>query len=195
FSALAGLVPAALLAQHTLAIHEAVKLHPTEDGALLLLGKSADKVDALKLLEDVPELAASDEDNAIMVRARLGEVAAETALLRAYQAAQDAEERGALALRLGYAATPRLIELLASEIRSAQHYVWNMRSRRSLRVHIVAGLHLAFPTEPVFWKPFFTPNSDAYYEVVEAWLKQHLGTTWPTPRPEFLYEEQAPSGR
>lgn len=189
------LVPASLLAPHSQAIRAAIESFPAEDGAILLLGKTADHVAALALLKRAPELEASNQDNAIMVRARLGDPKAEEALLRAYRDTDKAVERGALALRLGYAATPKMVALLAQEVRSPQYYVWNKLSRRSLRVHVISGLHLVFPTESVFWEPVLTPENDSYYAGIEAWLAKNLGTTWSTPRPEFLYEEAAPTGR
>lgn len=102
---------------------------------------------------------------------------------------------GGIAWRLGYAGTDRLVDLLAQEMRSPETYVWNKRSRRSLRVHIIEGLHLAHPTEPIFWKPFFPPEDDSYYAAIEAWLVDHRGSTWSRPRPPFLYEESAPQAR
>ncbi len=176
------LVPASLLAPHSQAIRAAIESFPSEEGAILLLGKTADRGAGLDLLKRAPELEASNQDNAIMVRARLGDPKAEEALLRAYRDTDKAVERGALALRLGYAATPKMVALLAQEIRSPRHYVWNKLSRRSLRVHVISGLHLAFPTEPVFWEPVLTPENDSYYAGIEAWLAKHLGTTWSTPR-------------
>lgn len=195
FVRLTELVPPSVLAPYSDAIRAAVKRFPTEDGAILLLGKTANRQAAVELLRQTPILESPNQDNAIMVRARLGEVNAEEALLRAYHDTDKAEERGALAVRLGYAATPRMVSLLAQEVRSPQYYVWNKRSRRSLRVHIIAGLHQAFPTESIFWEPFFRPENDSYYEEIEAWLTKHLGTTWSRPRPEFLWEEAAPAGR
>lgn len=192
-TALAGLVPASELEPFTASIHRAAQLYPTADGMLILLGKSADPEQALAILDRTPSLGAADSDNVIMVRARLGDRAAEDALYLAYQDADGAQERGALARRLGYAGTPRLVELLAQEVRSPDHYVWHKQSRRSLRLHVIEGLHLAYPTEPVFWRPYFTPEDDGYYQEVEAWLTANLGTTWKRPRPEFLYEETAPS--
>ena len=135
-----------------------------------------------------------DADNVIMVRARLGDEKAEDALYEAYYGTEGVRQKGELAKRLGYAATERLVAVLADEIRSPDVYLWNQRSRKSLRVHVIEGLHLAFPAEPVFWKPFFRPEDDSYYEAIEVWLVAKLGTTWERERPEFLYQEDAPSG-
>jgi hypothetical protein len=61
-----------------------------------------------------------------------------------------------------------------------------------MRVHIIEGLNRAFPTEPVFWRPFYRPEGDSYYETIENWITENLGVTWDQPRPEFLYQEDAP---
>lgn len=152
FTTLADLVPAASLAPYPDTLHTVVQEYPATDGALLLLGKSSKPAEALALLQSTPALASSSSDDAIMVRARLGEQAAEDSLLQAYRDADDAKQREAVAWRLGYAGTDRLVDLLADEIRSPETYVWNMGLRRSLRVHVIEGLHQAFPTEPIFWK-------------------------------------------
>ena len=67
-----------------------------------------------------------------------------------------------------------------------------MNSRRSLRIYLIEGLHRAFLTEPLFWKPYYKPENDSYYERIEAWLVSHVGAKWTQPRPPFLYEEDAP---
>src|SRR5690606_17421895 len=152
FTTLADLVPAASLAPYPDTLHTVVQEYPATDGALLLLGKSSKPAEALALLQSTPALASSSSDDAIMVRARLGEQVAEDSLLQAYRDADDAKQREAVAWRLGYAGTDRLVDLLADEIRSPETYVWNMGLRRSLRVHVIEGLHQAFPTEPIFWK-------------------------------------------
>jgi len=61
-----------------------------------------------------------------------------------------------------------------------------------MRVHIIEGLHRAFPTEPVFWPPQFKPSDDSYYEAIEKWITDNLGVTCDQPRPAFLYQEDAP---
>jgi hypothetical protein len=191
-SVLAEQVPASLLKQHTKNIIAAIRQYPDMDGALLLLGKT-DSPEALVILDSEPAIAESSSDNTIMVRARLGDKKAEEAILSAYGAATTPEEKGALALRLGYISTGNSTRLLAREIRSPEFYFWNQRSRRSLRVHIIEGLHQAYLAEQIFWKPFERPVDDSYYKAIEDWLANRLKITWDSPRPPFLYQEDAPS--
>jgi len=191
-SSLAAIVPPSCLKSHTNAILAAIRRYPTMDGALILLGKT-DSPQGLSLLEAMPELSSTSSDNAIMVRARLGDKKAEQSIIDAYEKAHNTEEKMALAARLGYVASERTIRLLASEIRSPEFIYWNKRSRHSLRIEIIEGLHMAFPTEPLFWKPFYIPSDDSYYDSIEKWLVANRGISWNRPRPPFLYEEEAPS--
>lgn len=191
--ALAEMVPSELLVEYTEVLLRQIEEFPENDSALLLLGKLDDPTRALELLDDTPALGAADSDNVIMVRARLGDPDAERALYAAYFDTDEPEEKGALAPRLGYAATDLTLEVLADEIRSPDTYFWVRTARRTLRIHIIEGLHLAFPMEPLFWTPFYRPEDDGYYEAIEQWLTDRLGTTWNRPRPEFLYQEDSPA--
>jgi hypothetical protein len=185
------LVPAVMLKPYHDRISSAIRQYPDMDGALLLTGKLL-RDEGLSILNSPFMQKYSTSDNYIMASARLGETKAEAALLKAYHDTQDPEEKGALALRLGYASTNATIKLLAAEIRSPEFYYWNQRSRRSLRVDIIEGLHVAFPTEQIFWEPFNRPVNDSYYEAIEQWLTKKLGASWSDDRPPFLYQEDAP---
>lgn len=191
-SALAEFVPPALMKTHIKAILKAIQHYPDMDKALLLLGKT-DIPEALEILNHNSILSNSSEDDAIMVRARLGDKKAEDAIIKAYSQANSPEEKGALAPRLGYVASQQTILLLAREMRNPAFYYWNKKSRRSLRIHIIEGLHRAFPAEPLFWTPYYTPADDSYYDSIEKWLVGKLKISWNVPRPEFLYQEDAPS--
>ena len=89
----------------------------------------------------------------MIVRARLGEPAAEDAFFAADRGAGSAKEKIVLSRRVGYAATDRTVALLAEEIRSPDYYVWNQRSRKSLRVHIIDGLQV-WPRIGTIFIPF-----------------------------------------
>ncbi len=185
------LVPATLLKPYYDRIASAIRQYPDMDGALLLTGKLS-REEGMSILSSPYMQKYSSSDNYIMASARLGETKAETAILKAYNDTHDPEEKGALALRLGYVSTNATIKLLAAEIRSPEFYYWNQRSRKSLRVDIIEGLHVAFPAEQIFWKPFNWPVDDSYYESIEQWLKKKLGVSWSDDRPQFLYQEDAP---
>lgn len=185
------LVPALLLKPHYGRIASTIRQYPDMDGALLLAGKLPCE-EGLSILNSPFMQKYSSADNYIMARARLGDAKAEAAIIKAYHDTQEPEEKGALALRLGYVGTNATIKLLAEEIRSPEFYYWNQRSRRSLRVHIIEGLHIAFPTEQIFWEPFHRPVDDSYYEGIEQWLTKKPGVSWSKERPPFLYQEDAP---
>lgn len=185
------LVPAAWLKPHFDRIASAIRQYPDMDGALLLTGKLP-KEEGMSILNSPYMQKYNSSDNYIMARARLGDAKAESAIIGAYHDSLDPEEKGALALRLGYVASNVTIKLLAEEIRSPEFYYWNQRSRRSLRVNIIEGLHITFPTEQIFWVPFNRPVDDLYYQAIEQWLTKRTGVTWSKDRPPFLYQEDAP---
>jgi hypothetical protein len=190
--ALAALVPGAQIKEHAKEILESLERYPATDGAIVLLGKTGSP-EALAALRDNPALSAASAEDAEMARARLGDEKAEAAVIAAYEAAADVRAKVHQARRLGYVGSDRAVRLLARDIRTPEAYVWSGVARRSLRVHIIEGLHLAFLTEPIFWPPFFHPSDDSYYEKIEQWLAKRLGITWQAPRPPFLYQEQSPT--
>lgn len=189
---LADLVPGDLIRPHAGAILAALKRYPSTDGALILLGKTGTP-DALRLLEEIPEIGQASPENVRLVQARLGEREAEAAEIRAYGATSDPRAKAEAARRLGYIGTRQTVIVLARDIRMPLTYVWLVKSERSFRLHIIEGLHLAFMHEPIFWRPYFKPSDDYYYEKIEKWLTDHLGVTWDHPRPPFLYEEDSPT--
>ena len=192
--ALALLTPADALAAYCKKIVAHIAKYPDTENAVRVIGKCPGDPSRELILHE-PRLTQASPDDAIMVRARLGDTAAQQALLDAYADAAGPGEKAALALRLGYSATPQAISLLATQLRSPEAYIWNQQSRRSLRIHIIAGLHEAFPREALLWPPFFDPEDDSYYEQIEQWAETTLGQTWHRPRPPFLYQESAPTGR
>jgi len=192
FQVLGELVPAPNLKPHTQQIIAAIQRYPVTTGALILLGKT-DSFKALELLNANQLIGSTSSDDALMVRARLGDTHAENAVVEAYEKAADVGEKMALAPRLGYIASKKTLHALATEMRSPEFIYWNQKSRRSLRVDIIKGFHLAFPTEPLFWEPFYRPTDDGYYEGIEKWLEKKTGVAWTRSRPPFLYLEDAPS--
>lgn len=190
-AALVDEVPDLVLRNFSPQIITTVQNDPALDGGVLLLGKTGAEWAKTTILS-VEVLRTVDAAETQAALARLGDREAENAVIRAYREAADPDAKAEAARRLGYVATLRCALTLARDIRTPQVYVWSMRSRRSMRVHVIEGLHLNFPTEAVFWKPFFKPQSDAFYEAIETWLTENLGVTWDRPRPQFLYQEDAP---
>jgi hypothetical protein len=185
-------VPDGLVRDHSAAIIAAVGKQPATDNAALLLGKTGAAA-AEKLLRGEAALrdAAPLETRAAL--GRLGDRQAEAEVIEACQREKDPQRRAQLLPGLGYMATVQSVLYLAREIRTPESYVWVMKARRSMRIHVIEALHRAFPAERVFWRPPLKPDGDAYYEAVEAWIARNLGVTWSTPRPPFLYEEDAPA--
>jgi hypothetical protein len=124
--------------------------------------------------------------------AKLGDSALENEFITSYKKEEDMREKRDLAYALGFIASPKTILTLAQDLRTPVTYPWNQRAPRSFRVHVIEGLGFAYPMEAVFWRPNSTPRTDAYYDGVEAWVTAHLGVTWKTPRPPFLYEMEVP---
>lgn len=185
-------VPSLLMHNHTSAIIEQIRRIPSLDRAALLLGKTDTEV-AYRLLTTNEILREANPEEEIQAAlGRLGNRDAEHKVITAYLSAQDPKEKADRAFLLGYMQTIRAVLTLARDIRTSESYVWRMQSRRSMRVHIIEALHQAFLTEPIFWRPFYKPEDDSYYEAIEEWLTRNLGVTWDQPRPEFLYEEDAP---
>ena len=184
-------VPDPLVRDHIPAILDGIRRYPATDGAALLLGKTgADAARVLMLA--TPDLCDRSAGDNLAAFARLGDRTAEDALIDAYRKGVDPREKADTALRLGYVGTLRCVLTLARDVRTPEAYVWHSLSRRSMRVHVIEGLHRALPIEPLLWPPFFKPQDDSYYEAIEAWLTRNLAVTWDRSRPEFLYEEDAP---
>lgn len=188
--ALAGLVPGDLLRAEVRTLITRFERYPLTDGGLIVLGKT-DSPHALAFINSHPEMHSSAAD-VEMVRARLGDHQAEDAVLAAYIATNPPRDKGLQARRLGFVGTDRAVRLLARDIRTPVTYAWIDAAQRSLRVHIIEGLHLAYMRESVFWPPMVQPNDDSYYQQIEEWLTARLGTRWDNPRPPFLYQQSAP---
>lgn len=188
---LADQVPEPALRANANAILEALRQYPGTTGGALILGRIG-SAEAKKLVDSVEGLRLTSPEDTEIAVARLGDKQAEERVIKGYQTAADARSKGRESVRVGYIATPNAVKTLARDMRTSESYVWRMNSRRSLRIYLIAGLHRAFLNEPVFWKPYYKPEDDSYYERIEAWLESHLGVKWTEPRPPFLYEEDAP---
>lgn len=95
--------------------------------------------------------------------AKLGDSLTEDHLIKLYKQEKGEGRKRDYAWMLGFVATPKTI------------------------------LTLAYPTEPVLWKPNGTPTDDRYYETIEEWASSKLGVAWDAPRPPFLYEMDVPT--
>ncbi len=188
--ALTALVPGRLIEPHADEIIQSITQFPNTDGAIVLLGKThSDK--AIELLKQ-ENISAVNADDTEMALARLSVKEAHEAVINAYLSETDPQKKAIQARRLGYIASEKAKQILATEIRTPLTYMWHPPARRSLRIHIIEALFLAFPEEAIFWPPVIKPSDDSYYEEIEKWLQQRLGVKWNQPRPEFLYEEDSP---
>jgi len=187
---LAALVPGSLFQNHNDKIISALSRYPHTDGIIVLLGK-VNSPKAIQLLKD-PEIGGASAEDYEMAMARLGDKQAEASIIAKYKNASEPQEKAEIARRLGYVSSDKTIQLLAEEIRTPEYYEWHPPAIRSLRIHIIEGLHLAYMEEPVFWQPIIQPEDDSYYEKIENWLNKKLGITWKNNRPEFLYQIESP---
>lgn len=169
----------------------AAERFPTTDGMALLLGKTGAEA-ARRMLHENEVLAGVSDEETRAARARLGDRAAEQSLIEDYAGATEPEDVARPALRLGYVATLRAVLTLARDMRTAASYAWRGDARRSVRVHLIEALHIALPEAEPLWPPFYRPEGDEYYETVERWITQNLGVTWVQPRPDFLWQHDAP---
>lgn len=188
---LARETPDTLVRDHSLAIESALKKHPDLRDGARLVGKLANNR-AWKLLKSSKAL--QDDDSLVVSAAfgKLGDFHREVELIEAYRAEADLREKETFALLLGYIAKPKSLLVLARDLRSPLFYTWNQKGRRSFRLHVIEALSLAYPMEPLLWKPGSYPRNDEYYVEIEAWAQRVLGVEWSAPRPPFLYEEQVP---
>jgi len=184
-------VPDPIIRNYTAEIIENVRKHPDTDLGALLLGKTGAEA-AGRLIRSDPLIRDASLEDTHLALARLGDREAEDSFIQAFKEAARPSELAEAARQLGYLATVRATLTLAQDIRNPGVYVWRMQSERSVRLHIIEGLHLIFLTEEIFFKPFFKPEDDSYYEGIERWITENLGVTWDQPRPPFLYEEDAP---
>lgn len=188
--ALAALVPEKFLQQYQEVIIPALLEYPGTDGAIILLGK-IDSPKSIELLNK-PEIRAASADDTEMALARLGDRKAEQSIIDSYNQSDSVQLKAQLACRLGYIGSKKAIELLAKKIRTPDYYEWHPPAIRSLRLHIIEGLHLAYMEEEIFWQPLISPEDDSYYENIENWLKKKLNISWEVEPPDFLYQIESP---
>lgn len=186
--------PDSLVRDHSRSIEIAMEKYPETVGAARLMGKLKSNK-ARKILAGSKALREDNPDLVEAVFGKLGDSGREARLIGAYQAEKDPKKKAFLASMLGYMATPKSLLLLADELRTPYFYEWNQKGRRSFRLHVISALSIAYPFEPVLWKPRSYPSGDGYYEAIEAWGNKVLGVEWKQPRPPFLYEEQVPMAK
>ena len=171
-------------------ILRAAQMYPKTQDIIKLLGVTGTQT-AKKMIES--RIVNDSKDLVCAALAKLGDHKSQDDLIKQYKNAVPGKAKEKLALLLGYVASIKTILALAHDIRSEQTYIWHEPfALRSFRVDVIKGLHVAFPEEPLFWKPEYRPDDDSYYENIENWLKKNLNVTWSTSRPPFLYELDAP---
>jgi hypothetical protein len=184
-------VPDRLLHPNAASIEIALAKHPGMGHAARLAGKLPRRI-AKRLLASSKEIPDAEQPELDAVFGKLGDTKRESRLIEAYDHETDSRLKTRMALLLGYAATPRCLRMLVRELRTPQYYEWNGRGKRSFRMHIIEALSLAYPEEPLLWKPYSYPSGDEYYARIEGWAMKELGAKWDRPRPPFLWEEQVP---
>jgi len=185
-----GHFPDSLIRDHNDKILKAAQTHPKTPHIVRLLGvtgtANAKKMIISKAVDDSPDIVTA-------ALAKLGDIKAQNQLVKRYKNAEPGREKEELALLLGYVNTVKTVLTLASDFRTEQTYIWREPSaKRSVRVDVIKGLHVAFPEESIFWKPEDKPSDDNYYDEIENWLIDNLGVKWSHARPPFSYEMDAP---
>jgi hypothetical protein len=171
-------------------IIKAAVMYPKTPMIVRLLGMTGSE----KAKELIQKKTVDDsKENVAAALAKLGDLKMQDFLIEQYGNAVPGRQKEELALLLGYIHSVKSLLALAKDFRTMQTYIWHEPSaKRSVRVDIIKGLHVAFPEEPIFWKPEFEPSDDSYYENIEKWLTKNLGVKWDKSRPPFLYEIEAP---
>lgn len=185
-----GFYPDSLIRDYNDKILKVAQMYPKTPHIVRLIGvtgtDAAKKLIQTKVVGDAPDIVSA-------AMAKLGDRKAQNQLIERYKKAEPGIQKEELAMLLGYVNKVKTVLALASDFRTDQTYIWHEPfASRSVRVDIIKGLHIAFPEEPVFWKPNDRPSEDDYYEEIERWLVENLGVKWNKPRPPFLYEMDAP---
>lgn len=191
---LAKITPDSLVRNHADEIETALARHKDLRWKGLLIGKLGNRR-GLKVILDSKSYLEGNPSEAFAVLGKLGSTESEQKLIEEYLAEKEGKQKDGLAQLLGYMATPKAVNILAADLRSPITYAWNQKAQRSFRLHVIEALSLAYPFEPLLWRPRFRPTGDAYYEEIEQWAEKTIGVKFTRPRPPFLYQEDAPMRR
>jgi hypothetical protein len=191
---LATKTPDSLVRNHASELETALSKHKDLRWKGMLLGKLGNRRD-LKVIQDSKSYLEGNPNEALAVLGKLGIAEAERKLIETYHAEKDGTQKEAFAQLLGYMGTPKAMNTLATDLRTPFMYAWNQRAQRSFRLHVIEALSLAYPFEPLLWRPKYRPTGDSYYEEIENWAIQAIGVSFSRPRPPFLYQEDAPMMR
>lgn len=200
-----------------LAEHEAEMIKLDDRAPLRILARinRNPSTDVKSLVE---EASRSWTDMPREILARIGDRAAEQALVDEFTRETDARAKGELALKLGYVASSNALIAIATEFRSPlvvypeQRIHW-IGGEYLLRYKILLGLREAFPEVPLFSEELSevvkqtegcflgglssertkrcAAISNSYYDKVEEWLTAQFGVRWERPRPEDFVLKRA----
>lgn len=191
---LANITPDSLVRNHAAELEPALGRYKDLRWKGKLIGKLGNQR-GLKAIQDSKSYLEGNPNEALAVIGKLGSEEAEQKLIAEYHAEKDGRQKEELAQLLGYMATPKALNTLAADLRTPFTYAWNQKAKRSFRLHVIEALSLAYPFEPLLWRPRYRPTGDAYYEQIENWAVKTLGVAFTRPRPTFLYQEDAPMMR
>lgn len=191
---LSHITPDSLVRNHAAELEAVLGKHNDLRWNGMLIGKIGNRR-GLKVIQNSKSYLEGNPSEALAVLGKLGNTEAERKLIEKYHAEKDGTQKEGLARLLGYMATPKAVITLAVDLRTPFTYAWNQRAQRSFRIHVIEALSLAYPYEPLLWRPRYRPTSDAYYEQIEQWAEKTIGVKFTSPRPPFLYQEDAPMVR
>lgn len=152
------------------------------------------------------------------ILARIGDQAAEQALIADFTRENDARAKGELAVKLGYVASSNTLIAIAKEFRSPlivnpEDRTHTIGREYSIRYKILLGLREAFPAEALFSDELAevvkqtercfmdrvtaektkrcAAVSNSYYDKVEEWLTVQFGIRWEMARPDDFVLKRA----
>jgi hypothetical protein len=163
---LATKTPDSLLRNHAAQLESFLAKQPNLRWKGLLIGKLGNRR-GLKVIQGSKSYLEGNPSEALAVLGKLGDTEAERNLIQEYHGEKDGTQKEGLAQLLGYMATPKALNTLAADLRTPFTYAWNQMAQRSFRLHVIEALSLAYPFEPLLWRPRYRPTGDAYYEQIE----------------------------
>lgn len=191
---LSNITPDSLVRNHAAELESALGRYKDLRWKGMLIGKLGNQR-GLKIIQDSKSYLEGNPSEGLAVLGKLGSMEAERKLIEEYHAEEDGTQKEGLAKLLGYMATPKALNTLAVDLRTPFTYAWNQKAQRSFRLHVIEALSLAYPFEPLLWRPRYRPTGNVYYEQIEDWAVKTLGVSFTRPRPPFLYQEDAPMMR
>jgi len=182
-SALQEFVPAPLLKPYEKELTSDLETHPSTTAFLLVAKvKPGDAAPVVQRLFATPRW--SNELNARVAAAALGDAPIEKEYEDAFIAATIPKEKARLARILGLIGTESSLRILAGGLRTGLVINEVTMYKRSVRLDVLEALSYNFPDQPVLYETQI--NDDSGYARAERFCEERLGVSWNQPRPPYL---------